>query len=423
MNSATPTNNFPEPIENTQAAPPLKTTKNPHRRLVKAGTCAVLNIASDNKKSKRKSEAPTTTKNRLGLPLDTISNIRRLRRVSEGNLSSDRGKRRKKVNTKKKWDCLRGLVKGAHRIFKVANELQLYGYPNYDSHDNDRNLRRLSKNLLVQVEKTDLNIKKDQKKALPWYLISPESKFKTIWSILLILPLLYTAFLVPFNVAFMEYYSSLGWMIAENIVSFMFMTDVFINLFSVHRNAEGKLIRSHKEIVYQYLKGWFIPDLIACCPFQLMVTCSTPEYESYESVTSLLRFPRIYSILKMTKLIKTFIGEDKDTISGVFKSAIEMNSGTFICSMITLIVLVRLLTFISMMMAFTHFFACLWFFVTKLEDPTQSWLYHNKLQNDSAGRQYLFTLYWALATLSTVGYGDIAAHSDSTYVPQHTKIS
>ena len=48
-----------------------------------------------------------------------------------------------------------------------------------------------------------------------------------------------------------------------------------------------------------------------------------------------------------------------------------------------------------------------------MEDPANSWIYYNKLQDESKDRQYLFSLYWALATLTTIGYGDIAAHSDS----------
>ncbi len=66
-----------------------------------------------------------------------------------------------------------------------------------------------------------------------------------------------------------------------------------------------------------------------------------------------------------------------------------------------------------MMMVYTHFFACLWYFVTKIEDSYTSWIYKNGLQDESKGRQYLFSLYWAFATLTTIGYGDISAHSDS----------
>ncbi len=77
----------------------------------------------------------------------------------------------------------------------------------------------------------------------------------------------------------------------------------------------------------------------------------------------------------------------------------------------------RLVTFISLMVIFLHFFACMWFFITKFAPLYRTWLYFNKLQDESMARQYLFSLYWAVTTLSTVGYGDIVAHNDSMISP------
>ena len=37
-----------------------------------------------------------------------------------------------------------------------------------------------------------------------WYIIMPEDKFKTIWNITVILLLLYTSTVVPFQVAFID---------------------------------------------------------------------------------------------------------------------------------------------------------------------------------------------------------------------------
>lgn len=66
-----------------------------------------------------------------------------------------------------------------------------------------------------------------------------------------------------------------------------------------------------------------------------------------------------------------------------------------------------------MMVVFTHFFACAWHFITKLEIVDNSWLYHGGQQDESYARQYLFALYWSLATVSTIAYGDISSKSDS----------
>ena len=67
-----------------------------------------------------------------------------------------------------------------------------------------------------------------------------------------------------------------------------------------------------------------------------------------------------------------------------------------------------------MIIFFTHFFACLWFYASKLADESTTWVYNKRLTDDSKIRQYLASAYWAVMTLTTVGYGDIAAGNNST---------
>ncbi len=62
---------------------------------------------------------------------------------------------------------------------------------------------------------------------------------------------------------------------------------------------------------------------------------------------------------------------------------------------------------------FTHFFACLWFYTSKLAEEPTTWVYHYIFTNESKSRQYLASVYWAVATLTTTGYGDIAARNNS----------
>lgn len=55
-----------------------------------------------------------------------------------------------------------------------------------------------------------------------------------------------------------------------------------------------------------------------------------------------------------------------------------------------------------------HLSACMWFLAAKLDDfSPDSWVVRNGMQDDQMGRQYLASLYWAITTILTVGYGDI----------------
>jgi hypothetical protein len=58
----------------------------------------------------------------------------------------------------------------------------------------------------------------------------------------------------------------------------------------------------------------------------------------------------------------------------------------------------------------THIFACLWFLTANLSDfSPDTWVSRKNLQNSPPDVQYLYALYWASQTVTTVGYGDIPA--------------
>ena len=60
-----------------------------------------------------------------------------------------------------------------------------------------------------------------------------------------------------------------------------------------------------------------------------------------------------------------------------------------------------------------HLMACLFYLVSKFEDDeaSENWVYFAGINDDPDPYQYLVSVYWALQTLTTVGYGDIQAQS------------
>lgn len=51
-------------------------------------------------------------------------------------------------------------------------------------------------------------------------------------------------------------------------------------------------------------------------------------------------------------------------------------------------------------------------FLSSKFKPEKSWLQHIGIQNASWSTQYIYSLYWSVTTIVTVGYGDITPQNE-----------
>jgi uncharacterized membrane protein len=73
------------------------------------------------------------------------------------------------------------------------------------------------------------------------HLFLPDSKFKNYWQYILMLLLIYTAFITPIRLAFIDNDDTI-WNIIEIIVDVLFFFDILITFNSAYYNEEGVLI-------------------------------------------------------------------------------------------------------------------------------------------------------------------------------------
>jgi hyperpolarization activated cyclic nucleotide-gated potassium channel 1 len=73
----------------------------------------------------------------------------------------------------------------------------------------------------------------------------------------------------------------------------------------------------------------------------------------------------------------------------------------------------RVLASLMTVLICLHLASCFWYFSAKLDGfGPETWVVRYGYMDDSDGDKYMAAFYWALTTLSTVGYGDIGAETD-----------
>lgn len=238
-----------------------------------------------------------------------------------------------------------------------------------------------------------------QVEEFPATLFHPNKGFKVYWNIFLGICLLYTAVATPFLLAFIANRDFDIWFILDLTLSGVFILDFIFALNTAYQEYDGKLIISRKKILINYLKGWLIIDLVSCFPFELLSYLTNPNGHraAYNNLSKLIRLKNIPRLFRLSKILvlfknsKSFPFLDKVYYLFSFSHSATQMLGTFFMILLSL-----------------HIVSCLWYFMARFyEFGPDTWIYRRGLLDSSLFESYLTSLYWALTTLSTVGYGDI----------------
>lgn len=96
-------------------------------------------------------------------------------------------------------------------------------------------------------------------------MIQPDSTFKGAWDLVCLICIIYQSIVIPFRLCF-NVEASGGLQILESIIDVIFMCDILIT-FNTGFYKKGYLVMKRKEIIKNYLKTWFILDLLASFPY------------------------------------------------------------------------------------------------------------------------------------------------------------
>ncbi|XP_017274903.1 potassium voltage-gated channel subfamily H member 8 [Kryptolebias marmoratus] len=270
-------------------------------------------------------------------------------------------------------------------------------------HSREKSKIKLNKNVFGDLPALPEYKVADAKKSK--FILLHYSTFKAGWDWLILLATFYVAVTVPYNVCFIGDDDDLtrSTTVSDIGVEILFIIDIVFNFRTTYVSKSGQVIFDARQICIHYLTTWFIIDLVAALPFDLLYAVKV----SVVSVVHLLKTVRLLRLLRLLQKMDRY-------------------------SQHSTVVLTLLM---SMFALLAHWMACIWYIIGKMEMEANAyhwdigWLHElgkrlespyftmgevNVTGNGPSIRSvYIASLYFTLSSLTSVGFGNVSANTDA----------
>ncbi|XP_026151611.1 voltage-gated inwardly rectifying potassium channel KCNH7 isoform X2 [Mastacembelus armatus] len=236
------------------------------------------------------------------------------------------------------------------------------------------------------------------------------SPFKAVWDWLILLLVIYTAILTPYSAAFLLNdqedqkrrecgYSCSPLNVVDLIVDIMFIIDILINFRTTYVNQNEEVVSHPAKIAIHYFKGWFLIDMVAAIPFDLLIFGSGSDETT--TLIGLLKTARLLRLVRVARKLDRY---------SEYGAAVLM-----------------LLMCIFALIA--HWLACIWYAIGNVEKPYLEhkigWLdnlgvsigkkynYSDPSSGPSIKDKYVTALYFTFSSLTSVGFGNVSPNTNS----------
>jgi CRP-like cAMP-binding protein len=226
-----------------------------------------------------------------------------------------------------------------------------------------------------------------------WSIIRHYSKSRITWDIVMGVMVSITAVTVPFRIAF-DMEDVVMFYATDRISDVLFVVDVVLSFCTTYVDDTGVEIVDRYEIRRHYLKTTFLVDIMATIPFDFVV-----EAVAAGNIFRSLRLIRTLKLIKLLRLVR---------LSKLFK----MNS-QWMAEFDVNVDTVRLLKLLAPVMIIAHYVGCFWYYMSADRSADDAWWGRVHFEHpDSIMSKYIASIYWAITTMTTVGFGDIYAVND-----------
>lgn len=177
-------------------------------------------------------------------------------------------------------------------------------------------------------------------------------------------------------------YISLIWVCFEIFPMWLFLFQAFLDL-NTSYYSKGMYISNRLDIVKNYMKYNFLLDLVTIAP----LFANNTQYEFIEIIVTL----RLINVESLVRRLEEYL-QLKGKKEGLF----------------------QLLKLIINLLFLAHMSACAWHYVglTELKNGVDiNWLTIKGIEFKSWYIRYIYSFYFSIVTMMTVGYGDISPNN------------
>ena len=252
--------------------------------------------------------------------------------------------------------------------------------------------------------KKDISYEGDKTKLSGKFLFSPHGPFKISWDMAILFTIVLQGIYVPLLISF-EFSVTIEFVYFDFVLTILLLFDIFMN-FNSGFLKKGAVVMNRYLVAKHYLKTWFFIDLVSSFPYDWILNGSIFEQGSNEhsqknmaKATKLLRvirISRLFRIIRLIKLMKVkfYLYKIEDYLNSEF-------SGKIISSF-------RIMTVVFLI---AHWNACIWHFITHYYITEETWLNTVIFSDYTEQEIYVYSLYWSMYTMISVGYGNIQIKS------------
>jgi len=223
-------------------------------------------------------------------------------------------------------------------------------------------------------------------------MMRPQSSVRCMWDCVLAVALIYIGLATPLLIGFPELTDSSSsteespWRRVDRIINYFFIADILMNFRTGYMDREIEVL-DWRAVAHHYLTTWFLLDVVSSLPIDLLIAAGMSSMQPSKLLKSSKVF-KVFRLLSLGRFVKIIEGSPFcDRLDDFIADYNLFWKCTVLSTLISMAVACH------WMSCFLHY-ACESFFIT------------NGVHNDFKSK-YIAGFYWAMTTITTVGYGDL----------------